>query len=91
MSSPGVIFFDQIGAIICGGLHITLVPSKDWLLLSQVFEGPHFKKAAMPSKKLSFAQPSWTAQADPADPSMGATSSFFRLRAETPVLPSKKP
>jgi hypothetical protein len=45
------------------------VPGKDWLLLSQVFEGPHFKKAAVTSKKLSFAQPSWTPQADPADPS----------------------
>jgi hypothetical protein len=51
-----VIFFDQIGAMVCGGLHLTLVPGKDWLLLSQVFEGPHFKKAAMTSKKLSVAQ-----------------------------------
>jgi hypothetical protein len=35
---------------------ISLVAGNDWLLVSQVSEGAHFKKTAVTSKKLSVAQ-----------------------------------
>jgi hypothetical protein len=48
----------------------------DWLPLSQVSEGAHFRKTAVTSKKLSVAQQLWTAEGDPADLSMVAAYSF---------------
>jgi hypothetical protein len=55
---------------------ISLVAGNDWLLLSQVSEGAHFRKTAVRSKKLNVAQASWAAERDPAEPSMCVAYSF---------------
>jgi hypothetical protein len=55
---------------------ISLVTDNDWLLVSQVSEGAHFRKTAVTSKKAFRRAASDAADADPAEPSIGAGYSF---------------